>query len=331
MTASKASHWVLAMLFQSAGESSGGGWTPRIVTIAAASDVAGLAHGEERGDLAFDDGDAFVDAVVDLWLCLAEHGGDGPADVSARVRLDRAGSLEQRFGEGVVGVDGVTGREVVVGDPVVADRGLDDGEITDGDVGPESSGGVEDHESFRPAEGDLVLDLADERGSRAHATDRYGWIVDGDEVAPVADCHRSVLDETRIIGEPVGVDGLKDEHQRCREPSRHPSVAFGPVEERRRVVRRRGEVLVGAWRARHRSGPGTRRQHRTAETRPGCKPVLAGDHELCVGQPGIGVPIEACQRTVIAMTGIGEQVLRLTFQLVEIGPSRQRSGDGSGC
>ena len=59
--------------------------------------------------------------------------------------------------------------------------------------------------------------------------------------------------------------------------------------------------------------------------------MLAGDHELRVGQPGTGVSGEASQRSVIAVTGVGEQVLGSTFQLVEIGPSRQRSGDGSGC
>ena len=215
-------------------------------------------------------------------------------------------AASKRFGEGFVGVDGVTWWEIVVRDPVVAYRGLDDGEIADGDVGPESSGGVEDHEPIGTAERDLVLDLADERGSRAHATDRNRRVVDGDEVAAVADCHRRVLDETGIFGEPVGVDGLKDEHQRRREPSRHPSVALGPVEERRRVVRRRGKVLVDAWWARHGPILGARRQDRTADPRPGCKPVLAGDHELCVGQPGVGVPIEACQRSVIALSGVGE-------------------------
>ena len=152
----------------------------------------------------------------------------------------------KRFGEGFVGIDGVTWWEIVVRDPVVAYRGLDDGEIADGDVRPESSGGVEDHELLGTAERDLVLDLADERGSCAHATDRDRWIVDGDEVAAVADCHCSVLDETGILGEPVGVDRLKDEHQRRREPPRHPSVALGPVEECRRVVCRRHKVLVDA-------------------------------------------------------------------------------------
>jgi len=34
--------------------------------------------------------------------------------------------------------------------------------------------------------------------------------------------------------------------------------------------------------------------------------VLSGDRELCVGQPGGGVPVEAGQRGVIALSGVGE-------------------------
>ena len=164
---------------------------------------------------------------------------------------------------------------------------------------------------------------------RAHATDRDRWIVDGDEVAAVADCHCSVLDEPGIFGEPAGVDGLKDEHQRRREPTGHPSVALAPSRnvaalyvDAARCLSTRGGRVTGR-------SPGlaakTARRIRAQDANPCSRAITNWASANRVSCSRQGVPAQR-----IAFPGVREEVFGLTSQLVEIGSSRQRAGDGSG-